>query len=186
MKVLACKRTGLATSCVFECHIGPNIFTSQICVLHLRIRIASSHSHRIFAPSHVRFSHLRFFISYIFISAHGRISDLRILYRRICITSAHFRISDPHISDLHILYLHFHFQVFIFCKPHLVFTFSGLHDVVTLSYLIIFKMSLSYIYKLIYLRLQNLISLNIISPLSGQPSSSGWMASLAAGLSLPY
>ena len=43
---------------------------------------------------------------------------------------------------------------------------------VTLSYLIIFKISLSYIYNLIYLRLQNLISLNIISPLSGQPSSS--------------
>ena len=157
--MLARKRTGLATSCVFDCHIGPNIFTSQICILHLRIRIASSHPHRIFAPSHLRSSHLRLFISYIFISAHGRISDLR----RICALS-HLRSSyaiSLSSSGLHIL------------KPHLVFTILGLHDVVTLSYLIkIFKISLSYIYNLIYLRLQNLISLNIISPLSGQPSSS--------------
>ena len=129
---------------------------------HLRTRIASSHIH---TPD-------QFFISYIFISAHSRISDLRILYRRICVASAHFRISDPHISDLFISYITFIFRSSYF-ETHLVFTVLGLHDVVTLSYLIkIFKISLSYIYNLIYLRLQNLISLNIISPLSGQPSSS--------------
>ena len=61
----------------------------------------------------------------------------------ICITSVHFQ------------------------KPHLVFTSSDFHHVVTLSYLIIVKISSRNLYNLIYLRLQN-----FISPLSGQPSSS--------------
>ena len=130
--MLVCKRTGLATSCVFGCHIGPNIFTSQICILHLRIRIASSHPHRIFAPSHLRSSH----------------------------------------PDLHILYLHFHLQVFIFWNHILS---SHFRVFMTWSHCPILSSSRFHytnIYNLIYLRLQNLISLNIISPLSGQPSSS--------------
>ena len=142
------------------------------------IFLASSHPHRIFAPA----SHLHTFASQILTSQVVHIlhlhirtwSHLRSSYlvsshlRHICslshLRSSHLRSSYPislSSSGLHIL------------KPHLVFTILGLHDVVTLSYLIkIFKISLSYIYNLIYLRLQNLISLIIISPLSGQPSSS--------------
>ena len=131
---------------------------------HLRTRIASSHL-RISDPhisgcSYLTSSYPHMVASQIFVSC--------IVLRRICalshLRSSHLRSSyaiSLSSSGLHIL------------KPHLVFTILGLHDVVTLSYLIkIFKISLSYIYNLIYLRLQNLISLNIISPLSGQPSSS--------------
>ena len=166
--MLACKRTGLATSCVFDCHIGPNIFTSQICILLLRIRVASSRPHRIFAPSHLRsgfsyltFSYLRIVASQIFVSC-------------IVASASHLRTFASQIltSQIFVSYIAFIFRSSYF-ETHLVFTVLCLHDVVTLSYLIkIFKISLSYIYNLIYLRLQNLISLNIISPLSGQPSSS--------------
>ena len=171
--MLARKRTGLATSCVFDCHIGPNIFTSHIfaSASHLCTRIASSHL-RISDPhisgcSYLTSSYPHMVASQIFVSC--------IVLRHICalshLRSSHLRSSyaiSLSSSGLHIL------------KPHLVFTTLGLHDVVTLSYLIkIFKISLSYIYNLIYLRLQNLISLNIISPLSGQPSSSLFFSILA-------
>ena len=166
--MLACKRTGLATSCVFDCHIGPNIFTSQICILLLRIRVASSHPHRIFAPSHLRsgFSYLTFSYPHIVAS--------QIFVSCIVASASHLRTFASQIltSQIFISYIAFIFRSSYF-ETHLVFTVLCLRDVVTLSYLIkIFKISLSYIYNLIYLRLQNLISLNIISPLSGQPSSS--------------
>ena len=111
MEVLACKRTGLATSCVFDCHIGPNIFTSQICILLLRIRVASSHPRRIFAPSHLRsgFSYLTFsyphivasqiFVSCIVASA----SHLRIFASQILTSQIFSYPISLSSSGLHIL-----------------------------------------------------------------------------------
>ena len=124
-------------------HISdPHISGFHILRLHIRrssrlrssyFLILSSHLRRICAPSHLRTSHLR--SSYV-ISLH---------LHHICITSAsHLRIFISQIftsslssSDLHIW------------KPHLVFTSSDLHHVVTLSYLIIFKISLCYIYNIL-------------------------------------
>ena len=104
------------------------------------------------APSHLRASHLR---SSYPISSH---------LHHICASSYLRFLSQIFTSSLsssgsHIL------------RPHLVFTPSGLHRVVTLSlsyHLQDFIMQLlSQLYNLIYLRLQN-----FIPPLSGQPSSS--------------
>ena len=102
VKALACKRTGLATSCVFECHIArtSSHLRSASCIFesasHLRTRVASSNLH-ISDPHISGFSYLtssyphmvasQIFVSYIVASAsHLRAFASQILTSQIFIS----------------------------------------------------------------------------------------------------
>ena len=146
--------TRVPTHCHKSARAGLNeIFTFASCVIcNWLSYLISSHLRPMCAPSHLRSSHLR--------------SSYHILYLRICITSAHL-----HISDLYIVTFIFRFSFFETTSClHTVGSSSRSHTV--LSYHLqdfIMQLLLLQFYNLIYLRLQD-----FISPLSGQPSSSGF------------
>ena len=148
---------------VSDVHSGPvlNFTCSWVCscLRHLRRSGWGRSSH--FRFSYLTSSYPQIVASQIFISS---IVSSASHLRHICVTSANLRISDPHTSDLHILYLricitsaHLHISdlyIFIFIvrsscleTTYLVFTSLDRHHVATLSYLIIFKI---HIYNLIY------------------------------------
>ena len=85
------------------------LHTSDLHILFLRIHMTSACASSHLRSSHLRFSYRRIFnphqqiiASQIFVSSRPqhlqiRISDLHILYRRLCSTSAHLHISAPSI-----------------------------------------------------------------------------------------
>ena len=111
------------------------------------------------APSHLRSSHLR--------------SSYHILYLRICIRSAHL-IYQIFISDLSIFTFIFRSSYFETTSClHTVGSSSRSHTVLSYHLQDFIMQLLSQFYNLIYLRIQN-----FISALSGQPSSSSFLAFL--------
>ena len=97
----------------------------------------SSHPHHIWASSYLRFSYLissSHFRSSYFLPSHLESSYLISSYLRHICTSSYFRSLN-----------------FIFWKPHLVFTFSDLHQIIILSHNIIKKYNF---YNLKYLYFQ--------------------------------
>ena len=129
-------------------------FTFASCVICIWLSyLISSYLRRMCAPSHLRSSHLR--------------SSYHILYLRICVASAHLRISDLYL-DLYIFTFIFKSSYFETTSCFHTFGSSSRSHTVLSYHLQDFIMQLlSQLYNLIYLRLQN-----FISPLSGQPSSS--------------
>ena len=177
--------------CVWKCSLVKKLDLQHLATSHLRSsRLASSHPHHICAPSHLRSSHLR--SSYILHLHIRRSSHLRSWYllsshlRHICAPS-HLRSS--HLRSSYIFASASHLRIFIFQiftssfsssdrHIYLETTFclrifgpsSRSHNVLfyhlrdfTMLYLQVdfFTSSKLYIFK----------SLNIISWLSGQPSS---------------
>ena len=135
--MLASKKTRLAASCVFHLHI------SDLRILHLRICITPAHLH--ISDPHISDFH----ILHLHIRRSSHLRSSYLLSSHLCHICASSYLGSSYLisSNLHVL------------KPHhLVFTSSDVHHGITLSYLIIFKISLCYICSLIYLRLQNFVS----------------------------
>ena len=157
--------------CIFassQLHISSQIFLSQTITSHI-------FTFQIFRPSQF----------YIFTSSHLTSSHLHIF------TSSHFILTFHLLTSSHVrslplqIFAALYFQSFTFQLTFHVFTPSDLHsfrpsDLHTftsqvfmafsyLTYVINFKLTSSYIHKLVYLCLRVIICLLVVSTFSGQP-----------------